>query len=133
MDGHTPADRTDDSGFSLIEVVVAMVLLALIAVAFLPVIAQATKSAARQTTVAGATHLLNRQLELARAPGVTCAQLSGAVGEDLRDGRNARYTVKVAMETGCPGLVTYSVTVATTRAPSKTLATASTYVLVQTS
>ena len=124
--------RRDDTGLGLVEVVVAMVLLGILALAFLPLVAQTTRAAATGATVATATRLVSKQMELARSPGTTCASLGAGVSDvDLRDGRGAVYRVTTTVS-GCPGLARYEVSVAAAGAPTRVLASASTYVTVET-
>ncbi|GAA2723721.1 hypothetical protein [Cellulomonas aerilata] len=131
------AGRPDDSGLSLAEVIVSMLVLAVVAMAFLPVVARTTTAAATETAVATATRLVSRQLELARVSGATCTALRATTADvDARDGENRRYAVTtelvpVAPSTACPGLVRYTVRVARTGTPGPALATGSTYVLLE--
>ncbi len=64
-------DATDrilsESGFGVIEVVVSMFLLAILSVAFMPLLINSWKDAARNTTIATATQIVNQQIEGARA------------------------------------------------------------------
>lgn len=56
-----------EGGFSLIEIVVSMFLLALLVISFLPVLVSTIKLAARNTTIVTATQTVNQQIEAARA------------------------------------------------------------------
>jgi len=62
----SPVARRDE-GFGLIEIVVSMFLLALIAIAVLPLLIQGVTTAARNATMATATQLVSAELEQARA------------------------------------------------------------------
>lgn len=66
---------TDAAGFSLVEVVIAMVILGFIAVALLPVLISGIRYSVEQADVASATRELNALVERARA-NPTCASLS---------------------------------------------------------
>lgn len=57
---------TDAAGFSLVEVVIAMFLLGVVAVAILPALWQGVQYSSEQSAVATATRHLNRLIEQAR-------------------------------------------------------------------
>ena len=63
---------TNDDGFSLIEIVVSMFLIAFLAMAFAPVLVQSMKTSVRNTTIATGTQLLNRELDRLRATAPYC-------------------------------------------------------------
>ncbi|CAN5138954.1 hypothetical protein BH09ACT3_BH09ACT3_06760 [soil metagenome] len=65
-----------EKGLSLIEIVVSMFLLALLALAFLPMIIQSLTLTRSNTTLATASQLVNRELDLARSQAPTCAGLT---------------------------------------------------------
>jgi len=65
--------HSGESGFSLIEVMVSMFLLALLAVAFLPLLVTGMKTTARNATIATASGLVSAQLEQVRTLASTCA------------------------------------------------------------
>ncbi|MDT0143886.1 prepilin-type N-terminal cleavage/methylation domain-containing protein [Microbacterium sp. PRC9] len=65
----------DASGFSLIEVVIAMVILGFIAIALLPVLISGIRYSTEQADVASATRELNGMVERARATP-TCGTLT---------------------------------------------------------
>lgn len=72
-----------DEGFGLVEIVVAMFILALIAIAFLPLLIQGIKVAADNRTLATATQLIHDQIEQARAIGAcdALAAFGGSVSQ----------------------------------------------------
>jgi type II secretory pathway pseudopilin PulG len=75
----TPTERRSDSaddGFGLIEIVVSMFMLALLAMAFLPLLVQGLKQSASTATMATATQLVHDQIELARSRQATCTALT---------------------------------------------------------
>ncbi|TFC60397.1 hypothetical protein E3O62_06750 [Cryobacterium sp. TMT2-15-1] len=57
----------DVSGFGIIEIVVSMFLLALLIISFAPVLVNTIKFTARNTTIATAAQMANKQIEAARA------------------------------------------------------------------
>ncbi|WP_109209218.1 MULTISPECIES: type II secretion system protein [Microbacterium] len=76
----------DAAGFSLIEVVIAMVILGFIAIALLPVLISGIRYSAEQADVASATRELNALIERARSTP-TCATLTSvAAPTKFRDG-----------------------------------------------
>jgi Tfp pilus assembly protein PilV len=56
-----------ERGFGMIEVVISIFLLALLALAFMPILINTIKDTARTTTIATATQLAGQQIEAARA------------------------------------------------------------------
>jgi len=56
-----------ERGFGIIEVVISMFLLAVLAMAFIPLLINSTKATASNTTIATATQIVNQQIEGARA------------------------------------------------------------------
>ena len=66
-----PGRRTqatdDERGFGIIEIVVSMFLLALLILSFAPVLVNTIKFTARNTTIATAAQMANKQIEAARA------------------------------------------------------------------
>lgn len=56
-----------DGGFGMIEVVISMFLLALLSVAFIPLLINSWKGTGLNTTIATATQIVNQQIEGARA------------------------------------------------------------------
>lgn len=68
-------EHEDEAGFGLIEIVVSMFMLALIAVALLPLLVQGIQASAKNATIAAATQLVNQQIEQARSSATTCVGL----------------------------------------------------------
>ena len=68
--GHT------DEGFSLVEVVVAILVLALISIALLPLLIQGLKTSAQSAAIASAVQLANSQVDLARSQAATCTAVT---------------------------------------------------------
>ncbi|KFF58381.1 hypothetical protein JF66_19010 [Cryobacterium sp. MLB-32] len=102
--------RATESGFGLIEVVVAMFLLTILAVAFLPVLVQGVQRSAANGTLAAATQLVNKEMENARAQ-TTCSALTASTFAVL-DPRGVTLTVARTVGGACPVLTTaYPLTV----------------------
>ncbi|MFC5928081.1 hypothetical protein D6T64_10260 [Cryobacterium melibiosiphilum] len=66
-------EAEDESGFGLIEIVISMFLIAVLAIAFLPVLAQAAQIAAVNAVRASATQIVVQQLEQVGALGSSCS------------------------------------------------------------
>jgi len=67
----------NDSGASLVEIMVAMLILAILAVAFLPILIQGLKVSAVNATRATAVQLAHDQVELLRSQGTDCSVVEG--------------------------------------------------------
>src|SRR5690606_19206762 len=70
--------RTDD-GMGLIEVMVAMFLLAILALALLPLLVNGLQLAVTNTTLAAATQLANDRIRIAHAASPDCSDVVNAV------------------------------------------------------
>ena len=121
-----------DSGFGLIETVVAMFMLAILAVLFLPFLVQGLQQSAANTTLATAVQLVNDGLRTAQNRGPICSSVSGLTGTTpFTDPRGVEIRVSTTVG-ACPaGKGTVSVSVTATRTDTgATLATATSLVLV---
>lgn len=88
--------RTDeDEGFGLVEIVVSMLILAVIAIAFLPLLIQGVQVARQNQTIATATQLIHDQIEQARAIG-TCDALAAFGASVSQPNANFDLTRSVA-------------------------------------
>ena len=65
--------RPDESGFGVVEIVVAVFLIGLLAVAFLPILVQSVRVSATNSTLAEATQIVAQQLERVGASGSSCS------------------------------------------------------------
>lgn len=94
----SPHTRADD-GFGLVEVIIAMVLLAIIAMALLPALWNGIRYSAEQSSVATATRQVNAVVEQIRGyEKPTCTDIQHEL--DLAavarpDGRNGSITVRL--------------------------------------
>lgn len=98
------ANTTDEDGFGMIEIVVSMFMLALLAIAFLPVLIQGLRTTASNASFATATQLVNQSLELARASNFTsCAAIQAFANEIVTepDGRGTDLRVTRSLPDGC--------------------------------
>jgi type II secretory pathway pseudopilin PulG len=80
-----PANRltVDEGGFGMIEIVVSMFLIALVALAFIPVLIQGMRISVVNTSIATATQLVSQNMEQARKRGTNCADLQYFADEDV--------------------------------------------------
>lgn len=130
----TLRERLDsDRGLGLIEIVISMFLLALLALAFAPVLIAGIRSSEANTTTATATQLVNERMQIAQASGPSCSAVASLAGEiSLTDPRGTTIDVTTTVET-CPvGTGTVEVvSVATRNDTGAAIAEASTLVFVQ--
>lgn len=124
----------NDSGLGIIEIVVSMFLLALLAMAFLPLLIQGMTASVQSATVATASQLLNQQLDAARAIAPNCADVQAFDDPTITSVTDARGTVyqpvRKVLEcpTSYPGAVHVKVTI---KESSEVLAEAVTLVYVE--
>ena len=106
-----------DDGLTLIEIVVAMLILALLSVAFLPLLVQGVKQSAQTATIATATQLANARMDAERAQaqaGTNCTSLANPADISTTDSRGIPLLVSSPSVTAtCPASSTaYPTTVA---------------------
>ena len=81
-----------DDGFSLVEVIIAMVIFGVVAVAIIPVLWQGVMYSSEQSAVATATRQLYALVESARE-SPTCAGVAGAAApQTFTDGAERNFT-----------------------------------------
>jgi type II secretory pathway pseudopilin PulG len=133
MNTQQDAGLRAQDGFGIVEVVVSMLVLAILAIAFLPVLIQGIRQSASNASVATATQLVNEKLQLAQASSPTCTNISVLAGEeDFLDDYGVTITVTTTVA-ACPagtGTVEVGVTAVRTDTAA-TLAAAETLVFVQ--
>ncbi len=131
---------SDETGFTLIEIVVSMFILALLAMALIPLLIQGLKTSAETAAVASATQLVNSQLDLVRSQPSTCSGVLGAPSPTVGPPSTYRgVPLQLTATPGAcptptptasvPGTMSYNVTVVRLDT-GKTLAQASTLVYV---
>lgn len=92
---------TDAAGFSLVEVVIAMLLLGVIAIALLPALWQGIIYSSQQSSTATATRYMNSIVEDAR-DNPTCSHLNTIPHlPAVTDGRGVSMTTSTSSVTGC--------------------------------
>ncbi|MGN6218802.1 MAG: type IV pilus modification PilV family protein [Microbacterium sp.] len=93
---------TDAAGFSLVEVIIAMFLLGLIAVAILPALWRGIQLSTQQSAVATATRQLNSLVEDARQ-SPTCTVIANAVATKtgFSDGSGRPFSTEGVVHGSC--------------------------------
>lgn len=125
----------DDGGFTLIEIVVAMFLLAIVATGLIPSLLSSLKVSGQNTTIATASQLVGQQIDVARSGPATCSALQSfkiAVLPPVVDARGVSFQ-PIRNSVTCPATPAgiAKVTVSVTLTGSATvLAKAITYVYV---
>lgn len=113
---HPTKPNAREHGFGLIEIVISMFLLALLAMAFLPVLVQGVKQSAANATLATATQLVQQSVESARSQ-TTCTGVT-STSNSVFDSRGVSLTINRVVGGTCPLLGyprTVPVTVTVTR------------------
>lgn len=83
-----------DDGLGLVEIMVALFLLAILAISFLPVLIQGLQLSVRNATLATASQVLNEELDRLAALDGTCTALAAhlaAVAPSTTDARGVSY------------------------------------------
>jgi type II secretory pathway pseudopilin PulG len=129
-----PVWRAQESGIGLIEIVVSMFLIALLAMAFLPLLIQSLKATTTNTSVASATQLVSQQLERVRTVGATCSAITSFASTDpapVTDDRGVVLSIDRQLVGACPttfpGTIGFRVVVS---ADGESLSDAATRILV---
>jgi type II secretory pathway pseudopilin PulG len=121
-----------DGGFGLVEIVVSMFMLAILAMAVLPLLIQGMTQSVANSTQATANQLVNDRMAVAQAAGPSCPAVAAVAGILARTDPHG-VSLQVTTSVGdCPsGTGTVQVTSTVERLDThKTLATASTLVYV---
>jgi len=127
---------SDDGGFSLVEIAVAIVVLGIILVGLFPFVVDSVRLAAKNAEVAQANRIAATQLDAARnelstavscpAASATALPLSVPV---LSNSESAKFTVTSVANCDAVRLARVSVTVVRNAEPGKTVASAVTKVV----
>jgi type II secretory pathway pseudopilin PulG len=121
-----------DSGIGIVEIVIAMFLLALLAVATLPLFVSTLTLTSGDSTVTTATQLVDEQLTLARSQTATCGALTTFAGTAVAattdgTGKALTTTRSVTCPASYPGTARFTATV---KAGLSTKASATTLIYV---
>lgn len=131
---------SDERGIGIIEIIVAMFLLALLLLSFAPVLVNTIKLSARNTSIATATQIVGQQIETARAlrsitltdPSCTDIQAFVSAGQTETDPRGVKMTTSWT-SSGCPATAPWAVYLrvkVTETGASSALASANTVILM---
>jgi type II secretory pathway pseudopilin PulG len=128
----THDERAADRGIGIVEIVIAMFLLALLAAATLPLFVGALRLAAGNSSVTTATQLVDEQLTQARAQTTTCSALTAfatTATTNVTDGtgKSLATTRTLTCPASYPGTARFTATV---QASGTVVATATTLVYV---
>lgn len=124
----------DASGFSIVEVIIAVFLLAIISVAILPALFQGIRLSAEQSGVATATRELNSLVERVRsADPPTCADLQSAIdAPNVTDGAGRVIAISGTHTcTGSSNGTTVSLTLQATSTSGAVLASVTSLVFIK--
>ncbi|MDJ0347747.1 hypothetical protein [Cryobacterium sp. PH29-G1] len=72
----TASRSSREAGFGMIEIVVSMLLLSLLAIAFLPMLVTSLRVSVSNTSLTSATQLVASEMENIRSLGTTCSDLA---------------------------------------------------------
>ena len=128
----TPDGPAADSGIGIVEIVIAMFLLALLATTSLPLFVSALKLSAGNSTVTTATELVDEQMTQARSQTATCGALTAFAATATTaitdgTGKSLTTTRTVSCPSTYPGTARFTATV---RASGIVRATATTLIYV---
>ncbi len=92
----------DDRGLGLIEIVVSMFLIALLALAFAPLLIASVRSSGDNATRATAVQLVNERMQVAQATGPSCSAVASLAGsQQLTDLRGVVISITTTVA-ACP-------------------------------
>ncbi len=124
-----------EQGFSLVEIVVSMLVLAGLSLTLIPALTASVVQSANNAVLASATHILSGRMDTARAQATTCQALGAFASTSVPDVASVRgITIRVSQTLGScptsyPGTVTFTVDVRRTDTAA-VLATATTLLYV---
>ncbi|SFS02590.1 prepilin-type N-terminal cleavage/methylation domain-containing protein [Microbacterium sp. cf046] len=122
--------NSNDGGFSIIEVIVAMFLLAIVAVSLLPALFQGIQYSSQQSAVATATRELNALVEEARATPSCATLASVAASRTFTDGGGRTLTSSGSVGT-CTLKTAVTLTLSVVDSSGTTMATTTARVFIQ--
>lgn len=123
--------ETNDQGFGLVEIVVSMFMLAVLAIAFLPLLVEGLRQSVATSTTATATQLVSERMQLAQSQGPDCADVATLAGTtQFTDPRGVILAVTTTVGS-CTNATTVAVSTAAVRLDTGvTVASANTLVYV---
>ncbi|TFC87999.1 prepilin-type N-terminal cleavage/methylation domain-containing protein [Cryobacterium sinapicolor] len=128
-----------DPGLGLVEILVSMMILAILAVAVLPVLVQGLRTSGSNATLATASQFAGQELDLVRRYNSDCSTVSTFDDVPTRVAADARgVSLEIRRSVGAcpaatayPGVVRVSVEITRAGIPSPILAKATTFVLLE--
>ena len=107
--------EANERGFGMSEIVVAMFMLALLALALLPLLITSAQLSSRNVTLTTATQLVNEQMDIVRGLAPTCSTITtfsnetvGLLTTDPRGTILAVDRTSLACPSSYPGLVQFT-------------------------
>lgn len=96
--------KADESGFTFVEIIMALFIVGLLALTALPLMATSLKASSQAATTTAANQRVQQVIEDARVVPINCARLTalannGAVS--YADGRANAFTVQLTLPSGC--------------------------------
>lgn len=127
-----------DAGLGIIEIMISMMLLAILAVAVLPVLVQGLRTSSSNATLATASQFAGQELDSVRTLSADCATVSSFDDGPSRVTADARgIPLEIRRSVGAcpaavdyPGVVSVSIEVTRVGAPTSVLARGTTLVLL---
>jgi type II secretory pathway pseudopilin PulG len=121
-----------DSGIGIVEIVIAMFLLALLAITTLPLFVSALRLSAGNSSITTATELVDEQLTQARSQTATCGALTtfattATTAVTDGTGKSLTTTRRVTCPSSYPGTARFTASV---QGAGRVLATATTLIYV---
>jgi type II secretory pathway pseudopilin PulG len=129
------ASASDEDGFGLVEIIISLFILAMIALALLPLLVQGIKTSAKTATVATAVQLVQDQLTQARSVSATCSAVASLAATTITATTDSRgVPLQVSHSAGTcptsfPGTISFTASVTRTDT-NAVVSTASTYIYV---
>lgn len=128
-----------DVGLGLVEILVSMMILAILAIAVLPVLVQGLRTSSRNATLATASQFAGQELDLVRTFSSDCATVSTFDDVPSRVATDARgVSLEIRRSVGAcpaatdyPGVVRVSAEITRAGVPTPILAKATTFVLIE--
>ena len=128
-----------DAGLGLVEILVSMMILAILAIAVLPVLVQGLRTSSSNATLATASQFAGQELDLVRTYNSDCTTIGSFDDVPTRVATDARgVSLEIRRSVGdCPaatdypGVVRVSVEIIRAGVPTPILAKATTFVLLE--
>ncbi len=103
-------NRRSDAGFGLVEIVVSMLVLALLAIALIPLLVQSLQLSARNAAIAAGVQYVNDVLQAAHRESPDCDAVKDLEGDEAFESRGVPILVMTTVGT-CPATAADPLTV----------------------